>query len=552
MGRSANANYRSPSSCHSAPYAPVDLLVLADAMKAEPDTVKDGPDPEENLWVPAGYTYLGQFIDHDLTFDSTSTLNPADTAAGGTRTPTNLRTPRFDLDCVYGDGPAAQPFMYDDDGAMLLYGGSGLPTHEVSPNGAITAETPSWDLLRAPNGRAIIGDKRNDENSIVSQIQYGVVRFHNAVVQRLKDQSVDGDLFAKARNQVRWTYQRIILEDFLPRIVDRAVLADLEKKTPVQRAAAYVLYTPEKRSNLPREFVGAAYRFGHSGVRFGYRLNRQTRLSIFPDSIHTDQQADSLLGFDPLPKHHVIDDWKRFFPSSAPGADIDLSGRVAAGDKPDPKVQLQYAYKLDPTLVDPLGVLPPRVAGGDATQQAKTQIKPDSLPNPDRPSLALLNLLRGNSYALPSGQAVAAALAAAGKPVVALNANELVIRTPTDAVPTGGNPDQAQAFQWTPISETLRADTPLWFYVLAEAQAPIVRSIPGDADRVFLETALLNGPGARSQLGWVGGRIVAEVFYAILDEDPDSIFNHPDAVSWKPMIPEHSGSLRMLDLLNFR
>ncbi len=82
------------------------MATLAEQMKADVDSVKDGPDPEENLWVPAGYTYFGQFIDRDLTFDNTSSLNPLDGSA-----PTNLRTPRFDLDCVYGDGPDAQPFL---------------------------------------------------------------------------------------------------------------------------------------------------------------------------------------------------------------------------------------------------------------------------------------------------------------------------------------------------------------------------------------------------------------------------------------------------------
>ena len=96
------------------------LFDLAGAMKSDPDGVHDGPDPEENLWIPAGYTYFGQFVDHDLTFDNTSSLNPADDGTQN-RHPTNLRTPRFDLDSVYGDGPDAQPFLYDSDGASLLF-----------------------------------------------------------------------------------------------------------------------------------------------------------------------------------------------------------------------------------------------------------------------------------------------------------------------------------------------------------------------------------------------------------------------------------------------
>ncbi|MDR5750339.1 MULTISPECIES: hypothetical protein [unclassified Caballeronia] len=79
------------------------LAALADQMALGSNgTADDGPDAEENLFVPAGYTYLGQFIDHDLTLDVTSSLNPEDTSAEENRTPTNLRSPRFDLDCLYG------------------------------------------------------------------------------------------------------------------------------------------------------------------------------------------------------------------------------------------------------------------------------------------------------------------------------------------------------------------------------------------------------------------------------------------------------------------
>jgi hypothetical protein len=534
---------------------PVDkLFSLSEMLKADIDTVKDGPDPEENLWVPAGYTYFGQFIDHDLTFDSTSSLNFDEANAPGTRIPTNLRTPRLDLDCVYGDGPDAQPFMYGDDGATLLFGGTGQPFFNTDPAGLVSSESGTWDLLRAPNGRAIIGDKRNDENSIVCQIQLAVIKYHNAIVNLLKGESSEtwntpGDLFTSARNEVRWTYQQLIMEDFLPRIIKSDVLADLHGKTQAERAEAYVLYkSTEQRANLPREFVVAAYRYGHSGVRTGYRLNTKTRLSIFPSSDQTDQDDDSLLGFDPLPKHHVVDSWSRFFPKSGPGHDIGMTGRIAADDTPDPSVRLQFAYKLDPTLVDPLGVLPPGVAGG-ATKEAKKDVLPEVLPNPDRPSLALLNLLRGSAYAIVGGQTIAAALQAAGKPVATLTTNDLVVRMATDQSPQSGNPDNAQAFQWVPIDDAFHDDTPLWFYVLAEAQSPIVSAIPGDENRIFLETELLNGAGAVTQLGWVGGRIIGEVFYALLDEDPDSYVNLA-APTWKPRLA-HDGKLHVRNLLDF-
>ena len=518
-------------------FDPHQLLALAMSMKSDPDSPKDGPDPEENLWVPAGYTYFGQFVDHDLTFDSTSSLNLADRPPQGSRIPSNLRTPRFDLDNVYGDGPDAQPFMYADDGATLLTG--------------------SNDLLRAPNGRAIIGDKRNDENSIVCQIQLGMIRYHNRVVAALKAENPPGwntpnDLFVSARNEVRWAYQLILVEDFLPRIIQKDVLADFQGRTPHERRNAYALYTADKRANLPREFVGAAYRYGHSGVRTGYRLNAATILEIFPGTAKPPP-ADSLLGFDPLPETHLVDTWERFFPASSPGHDIGLTGRVAGTDATHPTpAQLQYAYKIDSTLVDPLAALPKAVPEPTAATEAATAIAPDPLPFAPLASLALLNLLRGNAYGLATGQDIAHALRAAGKPVQTLAREQMVVRVATDEVPIGQPVSSAQAFRWTPAPASLTQQTPLWFYVLAEAQAPVFKAIPGDAHGVFYETVLLNGPGALTQLGWVGGRIVAEVFYGLLDEDADSVFNHPAATGFFPRLAGGPGALLcMRNLLDF-
>ncbi|MBB2926671.1 peroxidase family protein [Paraburkholderia silvatlantica] len=532
------------------------LLALSKLMQGAVDTVKDGPDPEENLWLPAGYTYFGQFVDHDLTFDSTSSLDPALTLEDKSRVPTNLRTPRLDLDCIYGDGPAAQPFMYAADGATLLYGGTGQPQLQANPNGLVASVTATWDLLRAPNGRAIIGDKRNDENSIVCQIQLAMIKYHNKIVELLSGENSDswlvpGDIFESARTEVRWTYQRIVVEDFLPRIIRGEVLNDLQGLSFEQRKECYVLY-PDKdgiRNNLPREFVAAAYRYGHSGVRTGYRLNPQTRLSIFPASNQTDQSVDSMLGFDPLPQHHIIDDWGRFFPDSDPGADIGDAGRIAADDTPDPSVRLQFAYKLDPTLVDPLTVLPPGVAGSTATSEAKEQVD-NKLPNPDRPSLALLNLLRGNAYRLVSGQTVAEKLQAAGKGSGPLPADRLVVRLETDERPENDADPKSQAFKWTPIDPDLQTDTPLWFYILAEAQAPILDTVTGGASGVFSENDLLNGAGALTQLGWVGGRIVAEVIYGILDSDADSYVRDSKGSAWRPRFAI-GGPVRMRGLLDF-
>jgi hypothetical protein len=449
----------------AAAYAPAELLALSELMKAEVDGLKDGPDPEENLLVPAGYTYFGQFIDHDLTFDSTSSLDPSKPAD-----PTNLRTPKFDLDCVYGDGPDAQPFMYDQDGIKLLH-------RDLKPSGGPDAPA-GQDLTRNQFDRAIIGDKRNDENSIVCQLQLAFIKYHNAVVDALAKApakwSVPGNVFASARNEVRWTYQSLVVQDFLKRIVRSYALVGLDGLSSEQRANNYALYTKDKRGNLPREFVGAAYRFGHSGVRTGYRMNGDpaNKFDVFPASDDATKKPGelSLLGFDALTNNQVIDKWERFFPDSLPVPFDNPDGATSekrdgtAWKQPDGRVRLQFAYKQDPTIVDPLGVLPRvPVAGEATTEQAEAAISPAPLPDnvkPPRPSLALLNLLRGDAYRIQGGQAVFSALKNAGLPCTAIGQDALVVRVP-------GSGDGK--FKFVSIPQSLQDNTPLWFYVLAEA-----------------------------------------------------------------------------------
>ena len=560
------------------------LAGLAHYMANAPDSLSDNPDPEENLYVPAGYTYLGQFVDHDLTLDTTSTLNPDD-AKAKVDDPTNLRSPRFDLDCLYGNGPDDQPYMYAgvEDATRGIWKDATL---------VIAAK----DLARAHNGagvngpgdpaawgwsRAIIGDKRNDENSIVNQIQQLFIHFHNKVADDLarKDAALRGkDLFRRARDIVRWTYQSILLEDFLPRIVEAGVLSNF------QATRHYEAYPAKRdlRSNLPREFVAAVYRYGHSGVRQGYRLNGGpgpledpkgggTLLPIFnnPDN----DPSRSLIGFDPLPLAHVIDDWRRFFP---------VDGSPAAGERlisdPSPDwpevsadgttggngtVRLQYAYKLDPSLVDPLLNLPAKISTQADVQPPELQNRPPRVDAPQPaepwgPSLALLNLLRGNRYLLQPGQAYAELVSA-----IPLDPKYLCVRITKDTddgnVYTFKRIKDLIGLDGQPLGVTLERDTPLWFYILAEAQRPLVDfwidggrkdltendlkgrdqdgrpiTIPDGADAATVEKALRATRCTGTQLGPVGGRIVTEVFYGLMESDPDSIFGPRKPKTWAP------------------
>src|SRR6266516_1390625 len=147
------------------------LTGLGSAMSADFDPPKDGKDDEES-GIPALYTYLGQFIDHDITFDPASSLqkqNDPDALH-------DFRTPAFDLDDVYGRGPDDQPYLYDrppDKPAMFLLGGP------ISGGTTTASDLPRNTAIPA---RALIGDPRNDENVIVSQLQGLFLRFHNRFV----------------------------------------------------------------------------------------------------------------------------------------------------------------------------------------------------------------------------------------------------------------------------------------------------------------------------------------------------------------------------------
>ena len=479
------------------PYALQALTRLAEGMIIADDELKDGPDAEENLYVPAGYTYFGQFVDHDLTFDTTSTFDPKHSPPA-----TNLRTPRLDLDCLYGSGPADQPYLYDIDGVKLL-----------------PVEDNAFDLVRIPPGtekygRAVIGDKRNDENSIVCQIHLAMIKFHNTVVESLRRRSPrisNADLFIHARDEVRWTYQRIVMEDYLRRVIDGEVIQAFQDRFQQGPGDAYTLYTSDKRRNLPVEFVGAAYRFGHSMVRTGYRLNEKLKRRVFSAEDNTET---SLVGFEPLTRDHVINNWSRFFTDKLKPGQREQKNEGESKDD-DPSLRLQYAYKIDPSLVDPLGALASAV---DA----------------ERRSLALLNLRRGNSlgYRLCDGQAIAAALGE--EP---LDPVYLCVRSKVEESFTFSN--------IATIDESFSRRTPLWFYILAEAQKPIVDLWQQNGRRDLVDDDLLNGKGAGTQLGPVGGGILLEVFSGILDEDRDS-YRH--AANWRPLL---DGPVTMFDLLKF-
>lgn len=358
----------------------------------------------DNTKIPSGYTYLGQFVDHDITFDPMSKLqkdNDPDALV-------DFRTPRFDLDCLYGSGPDDDPFMYEwsspsNRGVKLL----------VGRNPTANGEFDRDDLPRNQQGRALIGDPRNDENIIVSQLQLLFIRFHNKVVDRTrKNQKLEGvALFQEAQRIARWHYQWIVVHDFLERIVGKPTAHAILKPGTAAAPATTVLnfYDPANNPFMPVEFSGAAYRYGHSQVRAAYDLNDiVTGVPIFA-SADKPGPLEHLGGFRRLPAFWTID-WSLYFKTSASATP-------------------QLSRKIDASIAAPLFKLP-------------------GLPG-KRPSLPLLNLRRGRALGLPSGQAIAAAMGAPALTTAQLGLSRI------DLPPAG----RAQ----------LEAATPLWFYVLREA-----------------------------------------------------------------------------------
>jgi hypothetical protein len=226
-------------------------------------------------------------------------------------------------------------------------------------------------------------------------------------------------------------------------------------------------------------------------IRPGYRLNDADNmlLQIFPDPNNPDQNA--LTGFRAMGPGRAID-WGRFI-------DIDTRAFGVEGDttNADNKRRLQFAYRIDTSLVDPLRKLPPEVASNPA-------------------SLALRNLERSWRLGLPSGQAVARAMH-----LTPLTDDQIIIGRAVDE-PGPGDPQVKIA---TIANGAFAGNCPLWTYILAEA-----RQFQAD-----VPIPVTGGPGTvkTPQLGPVGGRIVAEVFLGMMFGDNSSVLSLDP--NWAPV-----------------
>jgi hypothetical protein len=264
-------------------------------------------------------------------------------------------------------------------------------------------------------------------------------------------------------NMYRWRAD-FVLHEFLPQIVGQSMVDD------VLRRGRRFYRAKRGEAFIPVEFQTGTYRMGHSMVRPSYRANlagdggRPFFGFIFDPSQEGKTDPDDFRGGTRAPRRFV--GWQTFFDFG--------DGEVKPNKKIDTKISTALFHL-------PLGA----IASHDA---------PTALPQ--------RNLLRHLTWALPSGQRVARAIGVT--PLHPVDLDELA-----------------------PLGVGFQHSTPLWYYVLKEAEVV--------ADGLHL------GP--------VGGRIAAEVFIGLLETDPRSYL----AVQprWQPTLPSRNGAFRMTDFLTF-
>ncbi|MBS3847968.1 hypothetical protein KD146_04570 [Devosia sp. BSSL-BM10] len=333
-------------------------------------TAADNEDTDSTL--PAGYTYFGQFVDHDITLDVT----PLSDAEVDPNRLHNFRTPRLDLDNVYGLGPDAQPYLYENVAGRIKL--------RVGSIGNRFRDLARLSRAEGESQTALIGDHRNDENAVVAQVQLAFIMAHNSLADAAFDLGLQGMAgFQAARNTLKWLYQWVVWNDYIARICQAEVHETALRHHPdaVGEAAWEAGYKHvfdwRNTPYMPLEFSVAAYRFGHSLVRDRYQTNVLHGFGSFIPIFAPN--GATLMGFRALEADRVVQ-WDWFLP-------------MTSSSNPFP----QMTRKFDPRLA-----------------QALTHLPED----PERPGdsakilnvLAARNLVRGVRMELPAGTAVAKAL----------------------------------------------------------------------------------------------------------------------------------------------
>jgi heme peroxidase len=265
-----------------------------------------GADFSEDAAAAAIWPFFGQFVAHDITADRSPLGHRADPDQIR-----NFRTPKANLEGVYGAGPVGSPYLYvKDDPAKLLLGPGG------------------HDVARNHEGTALVGDPRNDVHLFVSQMQVAFIGMHNRLVDRLRgDGTPEPEVFEEARRAATWHYQHVILREFLPGVIGRELAAEL-----LDGGGRY--YRLDGDPYIPFEFADAGFRYGHSQIRPDYQVNPSFGpCPVFPD----------LMGFRPVAPEGAV----------AWPLQIDVPGHAPA----------QRAKRIDGRLPASLIALPTQITG---------------------------------------------------------------------------------------------------------------------------------------------------------------------------------------------
>jgi hypothetical protein len=471
------------------------------ATKDHNDAFGENPNP----LLTSGFTFVGQFVDHDITFDTT----PLDQQQADPNATTNFRTPRYDLDAIYGRGPNEDPQFYDpnDRDKFKIV----KTTYDNIRGVKLTADGVNdvvYDVPRDGN-KAIIADPRNDQTLIILQMHVAMQMFHNKLVDYMRKLRVPrAAVFESARRLARWHYQWMVTHDFLPAIVGKTMADSVYKEVltgvPIITIKYYKPTNPLGKPFIPVEFSVAAYRFGHSITRPRYTVRdfiTSTGATVAVSSVplfEPEPTDNNLNGSRPVPARLKMQ-WSKFFNQ--------------AGKSPTARPVRQF----DASLSDALFKLPLTV-------------------QPDTGSSSLLaqrNLLRGKKMGLPSGQQVARLMDVTPLTYAQLWQNHRIkVRVPIvdNKVEVLGEFDvENESLKQIFADSGWGEEAPLWFYILKESE--IV--------------------GKGRELGPVGGRIVAEVLVGLLQRDLNSyLYLQP---TWKPAPPiaPTRGQFTMADLLKY-
>jgi hypothetical protein len=430
--------------------------------------------------IPAGFTYLGQFVDHDLTFDRTKVML-------GRSVPANelvqARSPSLDLDSLYGAGPnePKSEKFYENDGLHLRMGKTRAIDNIPAKDG--------FDLRRgegntpAKRRKAVIPDPRNDENLAVAQTHLAMIRFHNRVVDTLPASVPPSQRFARARELVTKHYQWMLRTDYLPRICAEGVVNDVfrDGRKVFEKGA-----DPMTVPTMPLEFAVAAFRLGHSMVRDFYNWNRVFDFGsadlglLFRFSAH----IGNLDNKQRLPSNWIAD-FRRLY----------LFGEANKPNLVVPAEKFNRAMRIDTRVAFLLRDLPGFRQGED--------------------NLAFRNLVRARMVKLATGQQMRQFMR---------NKNvRLGGRLSKTQLRDGRGGATLERLTRRQREAVLR-DTPLWFYILREAEFN------------------------QGRLKGVGARIVAETFHRAMQGSRHSIVRD---TAFRPSFGPNNRTFRMVDLLLF-